>query len=103
MAAKADDGNLSRRRLARIRCIKDCVRSFKHCKPPPKPLCYVPSEVEYQGNQNTKVVVYKEPTKKSSKVTEIVFNSETRVVVSGEELCNNEGEWGRVVKVLLDD
>ena len=94
-------GELSecRRRLARIRCVQDCVECFKLIKPLPQALCFIPAEVEYRLAKPTSLLLFQGPSKKSEKASEVPCSADTRVYVSGEELCNAEGLWSKVIKV----
>ena len=102
MATKEFEGNLPRKRLARIRCLQDCIECFRHNGPLPKSLCYIPAEIEFKLAKNTGVSLYLEADQNSSKTLECVFDSDSQIFVSGEELCNSQGQWAKVVKVLTN-
>ncbi|CAC5385514.1 HECTD3 [Mytilus coruscus] len=86
----------SRRRLARIRCILECIQCLKERKKFPACICFVPSEVEYKCQSKTTLRVYPEPLKNSRKIKDLHCTTESRVVASGEEYCNSQGKWLRI-------
>ena len=90
----------SQRRLARIRCLQECIRCFKESKKLPECLCYVPSEVEYQCNGRCFIKVFAQPQKNSERVRDLNGTSDSKLVVSGEELCNSGGKWLKITKVF---
>ncbi|GFO48138.1 E3 ubiquitin-protein ligase hectd3 [Plakobranchus ocellatus] len=92
----------ARRRIARIRCLQDCIASLQTRKPFPDCLCYVPSQLEYTAPSSSKTTVWKfleEPSKGSKVVREVPASSASVLLVSGEDLSTNEGKWLRVFKV----
>lgn len=94
----------ARRRLARIRCLQDCVDRFQENEPLPRSLCFVPSEVDYKCPNNSVIPIYSEPNKaKTKKIQEIICAAGSKVIVSGEEFYNNFGKWvkGKKVKFML--
>lgn len=91
---------LTRRRLARIRCLQECISCLCDRKPLPQCLCYVPLEVEYYSPQKTNIKLYTQPNNSSDVFKEIVCTTDTRLIVSGEELCNKQGKWLKVKKVI---
>ncbi|XP_078574979.1 E3 ubiquitin-protein ligase HECTD3-like isoform X1 [Branchiostoma floridae x Branchiostoma japonicum] len=98
-----------RRRLARVRCIRDCVTSFKDGLSLPEPLCYVPEEVLYgkagEGKTGTvQVAVYSRPSLRGrgGKVGEIPCGNDTRIGASGAELSNRDGEWIKLRQPALE-
>ena len=92
---------LPRRRLARIRCIQDCIECFRCNRPMPKSICYIPAQVEYRVTSNAKVTFLKEPKKQSGKVTSHNCPVDARIVASGEELCNADGQWVNALSVRI--
>lgn len=88
----------SRKRLARIRCILECIQCLKERKKLPECLCYVPSEVEYKCQNKTSIRVYQEPVKNNKKLKELQCTPESRIIASGEEFCNSHGKWLRLRK-----
>lgn len=90
----------ARRRLARIRCLQDCIKSLLGRKPFPNALCYVPSEIEYKTNNKVTWKLYNEPKKSGTIIKELQATpSSSRLIATGEDLCNSEGKWIHVVKV----
>ena len=94
-----------RRRLARIRCLLECVKCFHEKKSMPESFCYVASEVEYRSQCKTTIKLYPEP-RKTKKLTgfqprELQLSPESRLVATGEEFCDNQGKWLKLRKVWL--
>ena len=94
-----------RRRLARIRCLLECVKCFHEKKSMPESFCYVASEVEYRSQCKTTIKLYPEP-RKTKKLTgfqprELQLSPESRLVATGEEFCDNQGKWLKLRKVRL--
>lgn len=87
-----------RKRLARIRCLQDCIRCFKEGKKLPECVCYVPSEVKYQCNARCFIQVYSEPSVNSKRVRDLTGNAESTLSASGEEMCNAGGKWLKIRK-----
>ncbi len=102
MAASCLDVTSSRRRLARIRCLSECVDCLRNNKPFPLPLCYIPESIEYKTSKTTKLTLYDKPSTESNKLREIFLGKGDRFFVSGEELCNSQGQWGKLKKVCVD-
>ncbi|VDH97306.1 E3 ubiquitin-protein ligase HECTD3 [Mytilus galloprovincialis] len=94
--SSVDNLSGSRRRLARIRCILECIQCLKERKKFPACICFVPSEVEYKCQSKTTLRVYPEPLKNSRKIKDLHCTTESRVVASGEEYCNSQGKWLRI-------
>jgi len=88
----------ARRRIAKIRCLYDCLTSLKDKKPLPSCLCYVASEVDYLAPGKTTWKIQEKPRKNSKVILEINAVTGSRIVASGEELCNKDGKWLRVLK-----
>jgi E3 ubiquitin-protein ligase HECTD3 len=93
--------NLSapRRRLARIRCLQECITCLSDGKSLPESVCYVPNELEYRASSKTVIKLYARPDTSKTVVKEMACTHETRFVVSGEELCNGQGKWLKTLKV----
>jgi len=89
-----------RRRLARIRCVQECIECFRTSKSPPKALCFIPAVADYKVIKNFTAKLMKAPHKKCEKVSEVSFTIDQRIVVSGEEVCNLEGQWAQVLKII---
>ena len=89
----------ARRKIARIRCLQDCINSLQTRKPFPDCLCYVPSQLEYTVSSKTIFKFLEEPNKGAKVVKELAVTPSTVLLVSGEDLCTNEGKWLRVLKV----
>ncbi|RUS83014.1 hypothetical protein EGW08_009202 [Elysia chlorotica] len=89
----------ARRKIARIRCLQDCIECLQMRKPFPDCLCYVPSQLEYKATCKTTFKLLEEPSKESKVVKEVAVTPSTLLLVSGEDLCNDEGKWLRVLKV----
>ncbi|XP_013403036.1 E3 ubiquitin-protein ligase HECTD3 isoform X2 [Lingula anatina] len=90
--------DLPRRRLGRIRCLQQCILCFKEKRRLPESLCYVPARIEFKATGSFKVYAFEKPSKQSGKVTEILCESDTRIVGSGEEFCNSEGQWIKIIE-----
>lgn len=89
----------ARRRLARIRCIQDCIECFRCNKALPKAVCYIPARVEYKVTKNSKISLYEVPSKSGAKVVSQSCANDARIFASAEELCNSEGQWVKVLSV----
>ncbi|XP_045157953.2 E3 ubiquitin-protein ligase HECTD3-like isoform X2 [Mercenaria mercenaria] len=87
-----------RKRLARIRCLQDCIRCFKEGRKLPECVCYVPSEVKYQCNARCFIQVYSEPSINSKRIRDLTGNAESTLSASGEEMCNAGGKWLKIIK-----
>ncbi|XP_064625661.1 E3 ubiquitin-protein ligase HECTD3-like isoform X2 [Lineus longissimus] len=128
MAAKEGSLRLPHRRLARIRCLNDCIKAFKHNQSLPEALCYVPKQMEFVGAANTTLQMYMSPSTSTSNLLApkiltssgsatpipstrgtplIIFDSSVcktkeslscRVWASGEEYSNSSGRWIRLFK-----
>jgi hypothetical protein len=129
MAAKEEALRLPHHRLARIRCLKECIEAFKNNQTLSEALCYVPKQIEYVGAANTTLQMYMSPSTSTSNLLApkiltssgsatastrgrgaplIVFDSSVcktkeslscRVWASGEEYSNSSGRWIRLYKV----
>lgn len=94
--------SLPRKRLAKIRCVHDCIECFRSNTSLPKAICYVPAEVEYKVDRNAKVTLYSEPSskqKQGDKVSELSCVAGAKVIASGEDYCNSQGQWICIIKV----
>ena len=102
--------NPARSRLARIRCLDECVNCFRENLPLPESLCYIPSEVKYHLTKSTRLPLFEEPNKNSQQlevltvilpITPVDKNTEGPhiLVTSGEELCNSQGQWAKFIRV----
>ncbi|XP_059151600.1 E3 ubiquitin-protein ligase HECTD3-like [Physella acuta] len=94
------NGNIpaARGRIARIRCLQDCITSLRQRKPFPDHLCYVPSELEYTTSCKTTWKLLSAPAKSAPVMHEMSATPSSRLIVSGEDLCNADGKWLRVLK-----
>ena len=101
MAANKQNLLSSRRRLARIRCLKECIECFRTSKELPESLCYIPKSKEYRTTKATKIIAYAEANKQSATVAELECVANHRILVSDEEFCNSQGQWGRFIKVTV--
>ena len=90
-----------RRRLARIRCLQECITCLSDGKPLPNSSCYVPKELEYRSSNKNIIKLYSSPDTGSVVVKEYSCTQDSRFLVSGEELCNGQGKWLKVVKVTF--
>ncbi|XP_074642491.1 E3 ubiquitin-protein ligase HECTD3-like [Tubulanus polymorphus] len=118
-----------RERIARIRCLKECISCFESDKPLPEPVCYVAKQIKYARTlqqQDEPIPFYEKPLKTSEVVftlppspverrADILTNLPSdgreipalphhcadRVTASGEELCNAEGQWLKVFQVQI--
>ena len=88
----------ARKRLARIRCVFECVDSIRDGKELPDALCFVPGVVEYkfQSERTSPLVIRDSPSSSSAKLGEIPCKVRTRFTTSGEEYWNDEGLWLRL-------
>jgi len=96
--------DVCQKRLARIRGVHRCIDNFKNGEPFPKELCFVPAEVEYSLVPCGKLAIYSEPDASISKKIgdlKAVEDFPCRIVASGEEFCNAEGQWLRVLKKCI--
>ncbi|CAL1547476.1 unnamed protein product [Lymnaea stagnalis] len=89
----------ARGRIARIRCLQDCIDSLRKRQPFPDCLCYIPSELEYTTSCKTTWKLLDAPNKTAKVVKEIAATTNSTLIVSGEDLCNGDGKWLRVLKV----
>lgn len=92
-----------RRRVARIRCLLECVKCLYERKALPESFCYVASEVEYRSQSKTTIRLFPEP-KKAKKLTgfqpkELQLTSESRLIATGEEFYDSQGKWLKLTKV----
>jgi len=74
----------SRKRLARIRCLKECIECFKKNQPLPAALCYVAAESEYVSVKPCSLYLHEDPSKTSKLLGEVQCQSLHRIFVSGE-------------------
>uniref|UniRef100_A0A0B6ZXH7 Uncharacterized protein n=1 Tax=Arion vulgaris TaxID=1028688 RepID=A0A0B6ZXH7_9EUPU len=93
--------SVARRRIARIRCLQDCIKSLRNRKPFPECLCYIPSEIEYTVSVKSTWKLFAAPQKVAKIVKEISATTASRLVASGEDLCNSDGKWLRVLRVKV--
>lgn len=94
----------ARRRLARIRCLFECVEAIRDGKELPAALCFIPASVEYkfQSERTSSLVIRDFPSSSSTKIGEIPCKVSTRFTASGEEYWNDEGLWLRLVPDSLE-
>lgn len=86
----------ARKRLARIRCVFDCIQAIIEGKELPDPLCFVPGDVEFklQSERSTISLPIREtPSLLAPTLCEIPHKVGTRIVASGEDYWNDEGRW----------
>ncbi|XP_052273526.1 E3 ubiquitin-protein ligase HECTD3-like [Dreissena polymorpha] len=88
----------NRKRLAKIRCLQECIQCFKEKRKLPESLCYVASEIVYKCSPKCFIQVYSEPSTESKRIRDLNASSDSLVYVSGEEMCNAGGKWLKVVK-----
>ncbi|XP_076441534.1 E3 ubiquitin-protein ligase HECTD3-like [Babylonia areolata] len=93
--------SVPRRRLARIRCVQECIACLSEGKPLPESVCYVPLELEYRSPGKSTIKLYATPDSKATVVKEIACTTDSRFMVSGDELCNGQGKWLKVKKVKV--
>ena len=91
----------TRKRLAKIRCLQDCILCLKEQRPLPECLSYVPSEIHYQCNARCFIQVYHEPDKDSKRIRDLTGSSESKLVASGEQMCCSGAKWLKVKKVYM--
>ena len=99
--ANCHELKLPRQRLAKIRCVQECIDSFHHNKPLPNAICYVPKELECKINKYWGVSLYAEPNKESAKLDELALTPNSKLLVAGEQQCNSHGQWCKVLKISL--
>ena len=88
-----------RKRLARIKCLLECINCMKERREIIPSLCYVPAEVIYRCQSDCRIKLYPKPSKKVKKLCDVKFTSESRLYASGDEYCNSQGKWLKVLKV----
>ncbi|CAH1774452.1 unnamed protein product [Owenia fusiformis] len=94
----------SRKRLARIRCLKECIQCFKANTLLPIDLCYISAEVEFKTTSDTRKILFSEPSKQSQKIAELkLCKSGSVFICSGEEFCNSQGQWAKVTSYILSE
>ncbi|XP_046853196.1 E3 ubiquitin-protein ligase HECTD3-like [Xenia sp. Carnegie-2017] len=93
----------ARKRLARIRCVFECVESLREGKEFPDALCFVPNAVEYKfrSERSTSVVIRDLPTTSSAEIGEIPYKLSSKFSASGEEYWSDEGHWLRLLPESL--
>lgn len=94
----------ARKRLARIRCLFDCVQSIRDGKELPDALCFVPNSVEHkiQSERSSMSLPIKEtPSLLAPKVGEIPHKVGTRITGTGEDYWNDEGQWLRITSATM--
>ena len=114
MAVSEDCLELTHACLARIRCLQECVKCLTDCIPLPEAICYVRDECPIKATKYGKVVLHTSPgsvpteparpckqTGENEKVMELSVHPEDIVYVSGEEYCDNQGQWAAVQRVCL--
>ena len=92
----------ARCKLAKIRCLQECIKSLHELKPLPESLCYVPGKVVYYSPRRTILKLYEEADTKSKKIGDVSCTVESRLYASGEEHCNSSGKWIVVKKVNIE-
>ncbi|KAK7101258.1 E3 ubiquitin-protein ligase HECTD3-like isoform X2 [Littorina saxatilis] len=90
-----------RRRLARIRCLQECITCLSEGKPLPESVGYVSLELEYRCPNKTSIKLYADVDTSKTVVKELSCTNESKFLVSGEELCNGQGKWLKVRKFKL--
>ena len=101
MASCMEELSFPRKRLAKIRCLQNCIECFRNNKPLPEAICYVPAEVEYKITKNAKVTLYSEPNKQCEKVSDRSVLTGHTLIASGEDLCNAQGQWIKAIRVCI--
>ena len=101
MSAYANSLTTSRRRLSRLRCLQDCIDCFKHGKPLPRPLCYVPSVKQYLVKNDMDYSLFPSP-KQEKDARKGKFKSGTILKATGEELSNLFGQWIHITEVYQE-
>ena len=101
MASLSSEIQPTRRRLARIRCVKECVEQFRDHQPLPRSLCFVPAQLVYSTIKSVTVSVLSSPNVDASVIAEVKMSPKDRLLTTGEELCNSFGQWSRVSKVFI--
>ena len=100
MSANVNNLVNNRKRLARIRCAKDVIKSFQNNSPLPEAFCYIPCKLEYKTSRKTRIFLQKIPKNESERVKEINCTAGCLVIAEGETTSNNQGQWVNVNQVL---
>lgn len=98
----------NRRVFARLRCLKECIDNLSRNQDLPSSLCYVPETLCYKLKQDGvqftgKFVLHSQPSKLSPKAPvqlPLPCTNLWTFYASGEEYCNNEGQWIKLTKVI---
>ena len=101
MATSVQNSSCVRKRLGRIRCVQECIKCFLNREKLPRDICYVPLELQYKSSKNTILPLYKSPSKQSKILKEIICSVDYTLVTSGEDECNNDGQWTKLLRVLM--
>ncbi|XP_014679289.1 PREDICTED: E3 ubiquitin-protein ligase HECTD3-like, partial [Priapulus caudatus] len=95
----------NRRVFARLKCLKECIECFSTNSDLPEHFCYVPKELLYRlkpGVQFTgKFLLHSQPCKSSPRACDqlpLPCTPHWTFYASGEEYCNNEGQWIKLLK-----
>lgn len=94
----------ARKRLARIRCVFDCVQSIRDGKELPDALCFVPGDVELKlqsENSSAPLPIRESPSLSAPKIGEIPHKVGTKITVSGEDYWNDEGRWLNIASATM--
>ena len=81
----------ARKRLARIRCVFDCIQAIIEGKELPDPLCFVPGDVEFKLQSERSAIslpIRETPSLSAPTLCEIPHKVGTRIVASGEDYWN---------------
>ena len=89
----------SRKRLARIRCTHDVIKCFQENTIFPECFCYIPGKVVLKSTRKQRLLVYAKPSLNSEKVAEMLCDMFYLIAVSGDMLCNKDGQWSRILEV----
>ncbi len=99
--AKHQELKFTRKRLARIRCVQECIDRIGHNKPLPNALCYVPLELECRVAKHWAVSLHAEPNQDSPKLLEVALTPSSKLVIAGEQHFNSHGQWSKVLRIFL--
>ena len=101
MEISLEDPSVPRKRLARLRCLRESITCFRRNEPLPTALCYVPSQLENIVTRKAQISLFSEPDKKSKKPQVSTYLSGSSILTSGERVCNDQGLWAKLIEVEI--
>ncbi|XP_065069856.1 E3 ubiquitin-protein ligase HECTD3-like [Rhopilema esculentum] len=100
--------NRARRKLARIRCVLETVKTLKDVKPLPAALCYVPLEIEYKcstelsaDTKNKPLIVRHQPSLVAKTFGKVQLTNDLRLHATGDEYSNGDGDWIKLTEKCM--